>query len=165
MDSNGFITCLWFDNQAEEAANYYVSVFPDSRIERVDRFSDNGPERIVPDDSGSFTEVQFTVNGQRFSALDGGPLFHFDEAISFQIMCDSQEEADHYWNTLIGDGGQESQCGWLKDKYGLSWQVIPKEALEIMRDPDRARAARAMAAMLKMQRLDVAGLRAAADAA
>ncbi|MGW0932444.1 VOC family protein [Streptomyces sp. NPDC002644] len=165
MDINGFITCLWFDNQAEEAANYYVSVFPESRIERVDRYSEAGPERIVPDDEGSVAEVLFTVNGQRFSALDGGPLFHFDEAISFQIMCDSQKEADHYWNTLIGDGGQESQCGWLKDKYGLSWQVIPKEALEIMRDPDRAKAARAMAAMLTMRRLDVAELRAAAEAA
>ncbi|MFE5208070.1 VOC family protein [Streptomyces sp. NPDC056600] len=164
MDSNGFTTCLWFDNQAEEAAEYYVSVFPDSRIERVDRFSEAGPEKVTPDENGSVVEVQFTVNGQRFSALDGGPLFHFDEAISFQIMCDSQEEADRYWNTLIGDGGQESQCGWLKDKYGLSWQVIPKEALELMRDPDRAKAARAMAAMLTMRRLDVAEMRTAAEA-
>ncbi|RSS79234.1 VOC family protein [Streptomyces sp. WAC06614] len=154
----GFTTCLWFDGNAEEAAAFYVSVFEDGRIGRVARYTEAGPGP-----EGSVMVVEFEINGQRFVGLNGGPQFTFDEAVSFQVHCADQAEADHYWQALTADGGQEVACGWLKDKFGLSWQVIPTEALELVADPDPERAARATRAMLGMKKLDVAALRRAAD--
>lgn len=148
--------CLWFDGNAEEAANYYVSVFKDSKVLNVDRFNDT-----EPDPEGPVVYIEFQINGQPFGALNGGDLFHFSEAISFVIECDDQAEVDHYWNTLIGDGGEASQCGWLKDKFGVSWQIVPHRLNELLRDPDRVRAGQAMRKMLQMQKLDVAELEAA----
>jgi predicted 3-demethylubiquinone-9 3-methyltransferase (glyoxalase superfamily) len=148
--------CLWFDNQAEEAANYYASVFKDSKVLHVDRFTDVGPD---PD--GRVIFVEFQINGQPFQAINGGPHFTFSEAISFSITCEDQAEVDHYWDTLIGDGGEPSQCGWLKDKYGVSWQIVPRRYYELMRDPDRVRAGQAMRQMFTMTRLDIAELEAA----
>lgn len=149
---------LWFDTRAEEAAEFYVSVFPNSRITRVSYYGEAGPRP-----AGTVLTVEFSLDGQPYVAINGGPEFTFDEAVSFMIDCADQEEVDHYWSRLVADGGQESQCGWLKDKYGLSWQVVPAELGRLMNDPDPARAQRAMAAMLKMQKIDVAALRAAAD--
>ncbi|MFJ3923231.1 VOC family protein [Streptomyces sp. NPDC090022] len=160
MSGTGFTTCLWFDDNAQEAADYYVSVFKDGRIGRIGRYTEAGPG-----EPGSVMVVEFEINGQKFVALNGGPEFDFTEAVSFQIHCADQAEADHYWDVLTADGGQEVACGWVKDRFGLSWQVIPTEALELVSDPDPQRAARASAAMLTMKRLDVAALRRAADAA
>ncbi len=151
--------CLWFDTQAEEAANFYTSVFPSSRILGVSRFGKAGPRP-----EGMVMTVDFELDGQPFVALNGGPEFTFDEAISFQVSCDSQEEVDRFWAALT-EGGQESQCGWLKDKYGLSWQIIPKALFELLGDPDPRRSQRAMQAMLGMKKLDVEEMRRAADAA
>jgi predicted 3-demethylubiquinone-9 3-methyltransferase (glyoxalase superfamily) len=150
--------CLWFDDQAEDAANYYVSVFKDSRVLHVDRFSEVGPD---PNDRVVF--VEFQINGQPFQAINGGPAFSFSEAISFSIACETQEEIDYYWNTFINDGGEPSQCGWLKDKYGVSWQIVPKMLTTLMRDADRVRAGQAMRRMLQMTKLDIAELQAAYD--
>ncbi len=151
--------CLWFDNKAEEAANYYVSVFKNSQVTNIDRYSDEGP-----DPAGSTVYVEFEINGQPFAALDGGPLFTFSEAVSFVIEVADQAELDYYWDTLVRDGGEESQCGWLKDKYGVSWQVTPTALNEMMRSVDRKRAGQAMRKMLTMQKLNVAELQAAFDA-
>jgi predicted 3-demethylubiquinone-9 3-methyltransferase (glyoxalase superfamily) len=148
---------LWFDTQAEEAAAFYTSVFDNSRILNVARYSEAGPG-----EPGTVMTVEFELNGQRFVGINGGPQFTFDEAISFQITCDSQEELDSYWNRL-SDGGQEGPCGWLKDRYGLSWQVVPDGMAELFNDPDPTRAQRAVQAMLGMKKLDIAALRAAAD--
>jgi predicted 3-demethylubiquinone-9 3-methyltransferase (glyoxalase superfamily) len=152
-------TCLWFDTQGEEAAEFYTSVFPNSRILEVSRYGEAGPRP-----AGMALTVEFELDGQHFTALNGGPEFTFDEAISFQIACEGQDEVDYYWDTLTA-GGEESQCGWLKDKFGLSWQVVPTALPELLSDPDPARAQRAMQAMLRMQKIDIAGIRAAADAA
>ncbi|MFD7259818.1 VOC family protein [Streptomyces sp. NPDC059874] len=160
MSGNGFTTCLWFDDNAEAAADYYVSVFKDGRLGRISRYTDAGPGPV-----GSVMVVEFEINGQKFVGLNGGPLFHFSEAISFQIHCESESESDHYYDELTKDGGEESACGWVKDKFGLSWQVIPPGAIDLVSDPDPGRAARATAAMLKMKKLDVAEMRRAADAA
>ncbi|ARX81353.1 VOC family protein [Streptomyces alboflavus] len=151
---------LWFDTQALEAAEFYVSVFPNSKVTNVTYYGEAGPR-----EAGTVLTVEFSLDGQDYTGINGGPEFTFDEAVSFQIGCADQEEVDHYWTRLTADGGQESQCGWLKDKYGLSWQVVPDELGALMTDPDPERAQRAMAAMLKMQKLDVAALRAAADGA
>ena len=151
--------CLWFDRQAEEAANYYVSVFKNSRITQVDRFSDSGP-----DGNSDVVYVEFEINGQPFAALDGGPLFTFSEAISFVIECADQAEVDYYYDTLVNDGGEESQCGWLKDKFGVSWQVVPSALNEMLRSSDRKRAGQAMSKMLSMQKLNIDELQAAYDA-
>lgn len=151
--------CLWFDSNAEEAANYYVSVFKDSRVLHIDRFSDVGPDPDAP-----VVFIEFQINGQPFQAINGGPLFTFSEAVSFCIECADQAELDYYWDTLIGDGGEPSACGWLKDKYGVSWQVVPKVLNEMMRSDDRERAGQAMRKMLQMSKLDVAELEAAYDA-
>ncbi|MEL3948924.1 VOC family protein [Streptomyces sp. LNU-CPARS28] len=151
---------LWFDTQALEAAEFYVSVFPNSKVTNVTYYGEAGPR-----EAGTVLTVEFSLDGQDYTGINGGPEFTFDEAVSFQIGCADQEEVDHYWTRLTADGGQESQCGWLKDKYGLSWQVVPDELGALMNDPDPERAQRAMAAMLKMQKLDVAALRAAADGA
>ena len=152
-------TCLWFDTQGEEAAEFYTSVFPNSRILEVSRYGEAGPRP-----AGTVLTVEFELDGQHFTALNGGPEFTFDEAISFQIACEGQDEVDYYWDTLTA-GGEESQCGWLKDKFGLSWQVVPNALPQLLSDPDPARAQRAMQAMFTMKKIDIAAIRAAADAA
>jgi len=148
---------LWFDTQAEEAAHFYISVFGTGRIVSVARYPEG-----APGPAGSVMTVEFELDGQRFVGINGGPQFTFDEAVSFQITCSGQDEVDHFWEKLTA-GGQESQCGWLKDRYGLSWQVVPTGMAEIFSDPDPARAQRAMQAMLGMRKLDLEALRRAAD--
>ena len=150
---------LWFNQEAEEAANFYVSLFPNSRIVNVSHYTEAGPR-----EAGMVMTVEFELDGQRFVGINGGPEFTFDEAVSFQIDCETQDEVDSYWERLT-DGGEESQCGWLKDRYGLSWQVTPAGIEELFADPDPARAERAMQAMLGMRKLDLAAMRAAADGA
>jgi predicted 3-demethylubiquinone-9 3-methyltransferase (glyoxalase superfamily) len=156
--TEGFTTCLWFDGQAEEAAHYYVSVFKNSSIGRIGRYTEAGPGP-----AGSVIAVDFTANGHKFVALNGGPQFKFNEAISFQIYCESQEEIDHYWTKLTENGGEPGPCGWLKDKYGVSWQVIPDGLIDMIGDPDPEKAARTTRAMLSMGKLDIAALRQAYD--
>jgi len=148
---------LWFDSEAEEAAEFYVGIFEDSRIVNVTHYTEAGPR-----DAGMAMTVEFELGGQRFIAINGGPEFSFDEAVSFAIECETQEEVDYYW-THLTEGGEESQCGWLKDRYSLSWQVVPTGMEELFADPDKGRAERAMKAMLGMRKLDIAALRAAAD--
>jgi predicted 3-demethylubiquinone-9 3-methyltransferase (glyoxalase superfamily) len=148
---------LWFDTEAEAAAEFYVSVFKNGRIVNVARYTEAGPR-----EAGTVMTVQFELDGQRFVGINGGPQFTFDEAVSFQITCADQDEVDYYWDRLT-EGGSESQCGWLKDRYGLSWQVVPTGMEEIFADPDKTRAERAMSAMLQMRKLDINALRAAAD--
>jgi predicted 3-demethylubiquinone-9 3-methyltransferase (glyoxalase superfamily) len=148
---------LWFDTQAKEAAEFYVSVFPNSKITNITHYGEAGPRP-----AGMVLTVDFVLDGQEYTGLNGGPQFIFDEAISLLINCADQDEVDYYWNAL-SEGGEEGQCGWLKDKYGLSWQVVPDELEKLVTDPDEGRAQRAMKAMLGMQKLDVAALRAAAD--
>jgi predicted 3-demethylubiquinone-9 3-methyltransferase (glyoxalase superfamily) len=150
---------LWFDTQAEEAAEFYTSVFPNSKITDVSRYGPAGPRK-----EGMVMTVEFELDGQRFIALNGGSDFSFNEAVSFMIDCRDQDEVDTYWNTL-SDGGEEGPCGWLKDRYGLSWQVVPTRMFELLGDPDREKANRAMAAMLKMGKIEIAGLEEAAAAA
>jgi predicted 3-demethylubiquinone-9 3-methyltransferase (glyoxalase superfamily) len=152
--------CLWFDGQAEEAAAFYTSTFPNSRIERVNR----APGETPSGPKGSVLSVDFTLAGEQFMALNGGPDFKFNEAISFSIDCEDQEEVDRYWEALTADGGEPSVCGWLKDRFGVSWQVVPKVLPEMLNGPDREGAARALEAMLKMTKLDVEELRAAYEA-
>jgi predicted 3-demethylubiquinone-9 3-methyltransferase (glyoxalase superfamily) len=151
------ITNLWFDTEAEEAAEFYTSLFENSRIVNVSRYTENAPR-----EAGMVMTVEFELDGQRFVAINGGPEFTFDEAISLQIACEDQEEVDYFWERLT-EGGEESRCGWLKDRYGLSWQVIPKGMEEVFSDPDPERARRAMQAMLGMRKLDIAALRSAAE--
>ena len=148
---------LWFDTQAEEAAEFYCSIFPNSKITGVSHYSDAGP---LP--AGTAMTVSFVLDGQELTALNGGPHFKLTEAFSLSISCADQDEVDHYWDRL-SEGGSESQCGWLKDRYGLSWQVVPTGMEELFSDPDPERARRAMEAMLGMSKLDVAALRRAAD--
>jgi predicted 3-demethylubiquinone-9 3-methyltransferase (glyoxalase superfamily) len=150
---------LWFDTQAEEAAKFYTSVFPNSKIVTVARYGEAGPG---PRDS--VMTVVFELDGERMIALNGGPQFKFTEAISLSVDCNTQEEVDHYW-TRLSQGGQESMCGWLKDKYGLSWQVNPNVLGELLSSPDAKKAKRVMEAMLKMKKIDIAALKAAAEAA
>ncbi|MCU1350871.1 MAG: 3-demethylubiquinone-9 3-methyltransferase [Acidimicrobiales bacterium] len=150
---------LWFDTEGEEAAQFYVSVFPNSEIRNVSYYGEAGPG-----EHGKVLTVEFALDGQVFTAINGGPQFTFDEAISFAIECADQDEVDHYWDTL-SEGGEESQCGWLKDKYGVSWQVVPTGMYEALNDPDQERAQRAMRAMLGMRKIDLAALAAAADGA
>ena len=150
---------LWFDTESLEAAEFYVSVFPNSEITNVSYYGEAGPRP-----AGTVLTVDFVLDGQPYTAINGGPQFTFSEAISLLVNCGDQEEVDHYWSRL-SEGGEESQCGWLKDRYGLSWQVCPTILGELINDPDQDRAQRAMAAMLGMKKLDVAALRAAADQA
>jgi predicted 3-demethylubiquinone-9 3-methyltransferase (glyoxalase superfamily) len=150
---------LWFDTESEEAAEFYVSIFPNSAITAVTHYTEGSPRP-----AGTVLTVDFTLDGQEYTAINGGPQFHFDEAISLLITCADQGEIDYYWSKLT-DGGQEGPCGWLKDRYGLSWQVVPDGWGELMRDPDRGRARRAMAAVLGMKKIDVAAVYAAADQA
>jgi predicted 3-demethylubiquinone-9 3-methyltransferase (glyoxalase superfamily) len=148
---------LWFDTQAEEAAEFYISVFPGSRVLNVARYTEAGPR-----EPGSVMTVEFELDGNRFVAINGGPEFTFDEAISFQVDCETQEQIDFYWERL-SEGGSEGPCGWLKDRFGLSWQIVPTGVEVLFNDPDQQRATRAMDAMLKMGKIDIAALRAAAD--
>jgi predicted 3-demethylubiquinone-9 3-methyltransferase (glyoxalase superfamily) len=154
----GITPNLWFDTEAEEAAEFYTSLFPNSRIVTVSRYTDAGPRP-----AGEVMTVDFEVNGQRFTAINGGPEFKFDEAVSFLITVDDQEELDRYWDALTADGGSAGPCGWCKDRFGLSWQVVPDGMEELFSDPDKGRAERAMRAMLQMRKLDIAALREAAD--
>ncbi len=148
---------LWFDTEAEAAAGFYTSVFESSRIVNVARYTEAGPRP-----AGMVMTVEFELDGQRFVAINGGPQFTFDEAVSFQITCETQDEVDFYWGRL-SEGGEEGPCGWLKDRYGLSWQVVPTGMDELFADPDPQRAERAMKAMFGMGKLDIAALRSAAD--
>ena len=150
-------TNLWFDGQAEEAAAFYTSLFEDARILGVERFTDAGPG-----EPGSVVTVTFQLAGQEFVAINGGPEFTFTEAISLSVDCETQEEVDRYWEALTADGGEEVQCGWLKDKYGLSWQIVPRALVELLASSDREAAARATRAMLEMKKLDIQALRDAA---
>lgn len=149
--------CLWFDTEAEDAAKLYVSVFPNSKIGSISRFPDAGQE-VHGKPAGSVMLVAFELDGQPFTALNGGPQFKHSEAVSFQVMCETQEEVDHYWNALTANGGQEGPCGWLKDRFGLSWQVVPTAIPRMMSDPDPAKPARVMQAFMQMKKLDIAAL-------
>lgn len=148
------VPCLWFDDQAEAAANHYVAIFNNARILRITRYGEAGNE-IHGKPAGSVMTVAFAIDGQTFTALNGGPQFRFTEAISLQILCETQAEIDHYWNRL-GAGGEEGPCGWLKDRYGLSWQVTPTILVDLLSDPDRDKAQRAMSATLQMGKIDIA---------
>jgi predicted 3-demethylubiquinone-9 3-methyltransferase (glyoxalase superfamily) len=150
---------LWFDTEAEQAAEFYSSVFDNSRILNVTRYTESGPG-----ETGTVMTVEFELEGQRFLGINGGPLFKFDEAVSFEIECETQDEIDYFWRKLT-EGGEESQCGWLKDRFGLSWQVVPTGMEEVFADPDPERADRAMKAMLQMRKIDLAALSAAAEGA
>lgn len=147
--------CLWFDDQAEDAARFYTGIFKDSKITEIARY----PQEHYGKPPGSVLTVAFELNGQSFTALNGGRFFKFNEAVSFQIECATQEEVDYYWEKL-GEGGDPNaqQCGWVKDKYGLSWQVVPKGMAEMLSDPDTAKSQRTFQAMLQMKKLDIAGL-------
>jgi predicted 3-demethylubiquinone-9 3-methyltransferase (glyoxalase superfamily) len=145
---------LWFDTQAEEAAKFYVSVFPNSKLGTVVRTGEAGPGP-----KGSVLTAAFNLDGKEFVALNGGPAFGFTEAVSFVIDCKNQEEVDHYWSKLLEGGGKESQCGWLKDRYGLSWQITPTILIEMINDPDAKKAARVMQAMMKMVKIDIPTLK------
>ena len=148
--------CLWFDTEGEEAARFYTSVFPNSRIADVARYGEAGPR-----EAGTVMAVSFELDGQKFVALNGGPQFTFSEAISFQVSCEDQEEVDFYWDAL-SEGGEEGPCGWLKDRFGLSWQIVPTALIRLLGDPDREKAQRVMAAMLQMKKLEIAELEQAA---
>ena len=153
--------CLWFDTEAEAAANHYVSIFKNSKIVKIGRYGKEGKE-VHGKAAGSVMAVEFEIEGQKFVGLNGGPQFKFSEAISFQIYCDDQAEIDHYWNGLVAGGGEESMCGWLKDKYGLSWQVAPTRLVELMTGPDLVKAKRVAEAMFKMRKIDLATIEEAA---
>lgn len=151
---------LWFDDQAQQAAELYVSVFPNSKIEQIARYGEAGPGP-----AGSVMTVKFSLDGEELLALNGGPAHYgFDESISFVVDCKTQEDVDHYWSALT-DGGEEIACGWLKDRYGLRWQIVPSELPAVLGDPDPQRARRATEAMLSMKKLDIEAMRAAADGA
>ena len=151
--------CLWFDTQAEEAVEFYTGIFRNSRVVKVSRFGEAGRE-IHGKAPGTVMVVAFELDGQTFTALNGGPIFKFNEAISFQVNCDTQEEVDHYWEKLSAGGDKKAQqCGWLKDKYGASWQIVPRVLGEIMGGSDAEKSGRAMNAMLQMKKLDIAALK------
>jgi len=151
--------CLWFDGNAEEAADFYVSLLPDSRIDRITR----SPSDYPAGKAGSVLTVDFTLAGQQFMALNGGPEFQFNEAVSFTIDCEDQAEVDRLWSALTAGGGAPVQCGWLKDRYGLSWQIVPTILPRMLADPDREKARRAMEAMMKMVKIEIAELQNAYD--
>lgn len=157
MSQQKIVPSLWFDTEAEEAANFYVELFDDARIVNVARYTEAGPRP-----AGTVMTVEFELNGQRFVGINGGPQFKFDEAVSFQVSCEDQDEVDRFWSRL-SEGGEEGQCGWLKDRFGLSWQVVPTGMEELFSDPDPKRARRAMEAMLEMQKIDISEIRRAAD--
>ena len=153
--------CLWFDTEGEAAAQHYTSIFPNSKIVSIGRYSEAGPRP-----AGDVMIVEFELDGQRFTALNGGPEFKHSEAISFQIACETQDDVDYYWDKLTADGGEESVCGWLKDKFGVSWQVVPNVVARLLGDADPERAKRVTEAIFKMRKIDIAELeRAAAEPA
>lgn len=152
---------LWFDNNAEEAVNFYTSIFKNSSIGTIARYTGEGA-KASGQPEGTVMTVPFTLNGQSFTAINGGPVFKFTEAISFVVNCENQEEVDHFWNKLT-EGGQEVQCGWLKDKYGLSWQIVPRQLGELLSSADKAKAGRVMGAMLKMKKIVIKELEDAAN--
>lgn len=157
------VPCLWFTDQAEEAARYYIDIFPNSTITSITRYPDAGQE-THGQAAGSVLTVDFELDGQRFVALNGGPAFSFTEAISLQVLCETQQEEDHFWERLSEGGDEQAQqCGWLKDRYGLSWQVVPEALGALISDPDPARSARIMEAFLPMKKIDMAALRRAAN--
>jgi predicted 3-demethylubiquinone-9 3-methyltransferase (glyoxalase superfamily) len=153
MTDNALTTFLWFDTQAEEAASFYTAIFKDSRLGRVYRYTEAGPGT-----PGAVMLVEFELNGQKFAALNGGPQYTFNEAVSIVVPCADQAEVDHYWDSLLSGGGQEVACGWLRDKYGLAWQIVPARFFEMLQGPDQAAAARATQAMLAMTKFDLAAL-------
>ena len=158
------ITNLWFDGQAEEAARLYTSLFPDSKIISTTPYP-KAAEEVSGKPAGSVMTVEFEILGQRFVGLNGGPDFKFNESVSFIITCEDQKEVDHYWDRLTADGGEESMCGWLKDKFGVSWQVVPKQLNEMLEDPNKAKVEAVTAAFLPMRKLDIATLERAYKAA
>jgi predicted 3-demethylubiquinone-9 3-methyltransferase (glyoxalase superfamily) len=151
--------CLWFDTEGEDAANFYTSIFPNSKVRHIERYGSAGPRP-----EGTVMTVSFELNGQEFLALNGGPQFEFSEAISFQVSCKNQDEVDKYWSEL-SEGGEEGPCGWLKDKFGLSWQIVPTALPELLSNPDKEKAQRVMAAMLEMKKIQIDELERAAAAA
>ena len=153
---------LWFDDQAEDAVNFYMSVFKNSKIGKIFRYTEEAAEKTGRP-VGSVLTIEFEIEGQTFVALNGGPLFEFNESISFVINCETQEEVDYFWEKLTADGGEESQCGWLKDKFGLSWQVTPTVLIDMLHDKDPEKAERVMNAMLQMQKIEIPKLKAAYD--
>jgi predicted 3-demethylubiquinone-9 3-methyltransferase (glyoxalase superfamily) len=153
------VPCLWFADQAEQAAEYYVGIFPNSRIVTTTRYSEAGQE-IHGRKPGSVMTVEFELDGHRFTGLNGGPAFRFNEAVSFQVMCDTQEDVDFFWERLTAGGDEAAQqCGWLKDRYGVSWQVVPEGVEEMLERPESEESKRAMSAMMEMKKLDIAELR------
>src|SRR5213596_4419150 len=151
---------LWFDNEAEEAVKFYTSVFKNSKIGRIFRYTEEAAEKTGRP-VGSVLTIEFEIQGQKFVALNGGPLFKFNESVSFVVNCETQEEVDYFWEKLTADGGQESQCGWLKDKFGVSWQVTPTVLIEMLHDEDAKKSERVMNAMMQMQKIDIEKLQAA----
>jgi predicted 3-demethylubiquinone-9 3-methyltransferase (glyoxalase superfamily) len=161
--ANRITPCLWFDQQAEEAAQFYVSIFPNSKVGRIARYGTEGQEHHHQP-PGSVMTVEFELDGQTFTALNGGPVFQFNEAVSLQIHCETQAEVDHYWNRLTAGGDPRSQqCGWLKDRFGVSWQVVPTIVPRVLTDPDPVKSSRAMRAILQMHKLDIAAIQQAFD--
>ena len=160
---NKIAPCLWFDNNAEEAARFYTSIFKNSKVKQISRYGD-AAARAAGRPKGSVLTVAFELDGQEFTALNGGPMFRFNEAISFQVNCENQEELDYYWNKLSEGGDRKAQqCGWLKDKFGVSWQIVPTILAKMLTDPDPARPERVMQALLKMKKLDIRALQQAYD--
>lgn len=154
---NAITPCLWFDTQAEDAAKFYTAIFPNSKITAVSRYSEAGQE-VHGKPPGSVMVASFELDGKPFTALNGGPQFKFNEAISFQVSCETQVDVDHFWDRLCADGGTPGPCGWLKDKFGVSWQIVPTVLPKLLGGTDAAGAQRAMQAMLKMSKLDIAAL-------
>ena len=160
MSETAYSTCLWFDSEAEAAARYYCEVLPDAVLGDISRYSDAGPG-----EPGKVLTVGFRLGTQEFMLLNGGPHFTLTEAASISVSCSGQDEVDRLWEALTADGGEESQCGWLKDRWGVSWQIVPRELVALLSDPDPGRSSRAMTAMLGMRKIDIAAVQAAADAA
>lgn len=158
----GITPCLWFDGQGEEAARFYASVFENSKLGKLSRY-DEATAKAAGREAGSALTVEFELDGHPFLALNGGPQFRFDEAISFVVHCEDQAEVDHYWNALTADGGEESMCGWLKDRFGVSWQIVPTVLAELMGGPDPEASGRVTRALMQMRKLDIAVLQAAYD--
>jgi predicted 3-demethylubiquinone-9 3-methyltransferase (glyoxalase superfamily) len=157
ITKNRIAPCLWFDKNAEDAANFYAATFPDSQVGAVHR----APGDYPSGKKGDVLTVEFTVLGMPFLGLNGGPEFHFTEAVSFQVFTDDQAQTDRYWNAVVDNGGEESACGWCKDRFGLSWQIVPRRLMELIADPDRETAKRAFDAMMEMKKIDIAALEAA----